>query len=122
MKLLGKIENSLVYEVARGQYIIVSYDEESGRERYEVTNVWSNPLGRFAWEFTKCSSAPGMEDKCLEIIRKNKSQIAEKLKALSEAAERDEELARMNEETLTELDEKLASMEEGEVWDWDDDD
>ena len=116
MKLLGKIEESLVFEYERGRYIIVYVDEENEESRWEVTPVWSNPLGRFAWHFTKCSSDPKEQD-CLDVIRENKSEIVERLNELN-AVWADKDRAEMFGDVLDELDETLDSLKEGEVWTW----
>jgi len=121
MKLLGKIEESLVFEYERGKYIIVFYDEDSGQERVEVTSNWSNPLGRFAWHFTKCSSDP-RESKCLSIISKNKSDVVSRLNELNELYQNNEEFRRDVESDLDELDDVLEEMGEGDVWNWEEDD
>ena len=117
MKLIGKIEGSLVYEMGRGRYVIVSC-EEDGRERWEVTPVWSSPLGRFAWTFTKCSSDP-REARCLEILKRDKDAINKELEKLNRLWAKDETEESLG-PVLDELEEKLDSMEDGEVWDWDD--
>ena len=113
MKLIGKLDESLVYEVERGKYIIVIYDEEEGDGRCEVTSNWTNPLGRFAWSFTKCETDE-KEPVCIDIISEHKSEIAQKLSQIDEFM-KNEEYAQWVTECAIENEETLSEMREGET-------
>lgn len=116
LKLIAKVEESLVFEVERGMYIIVfPGDKERAEGRCEVTPCWTNPLGRFAWYCSKCSSDP-KEDKCIEIIEKNKDRIFENLKELEEAYKNNPEL---REGAALCCEEMLNDMKDGEIVSWD---
>ena len=113
MKLIGKLDESLVYEIDRGKYIIVIIDEDSGNQWIDVTSNWTNPLGRFAWSFTKCSSDP-KEEACLKLIEERKGYIAEKLEQIDKMMER-EDYAEWVRECAIENEASLAEMAEGET-------
>ena len=113
MKLIGKLDESLVYEVERGKYIIVVIDEDTGESRCEVTTDWTNPLGRFAWSFTKCESDE-KEPQCLEAIEAHKEEIAEKLNSIDESL-KNEEFAEWVRESAIENEQSLAEMANGET-------
>ena len=119
LKLIAKVEESPVFEVDRGMYIIVKLDgdrtENRDLSRCEVTPCWTNPLGRFAWYCSKCGSDPS-EDECIKLIEKNKDYILESLNKLSEVYKEYPELQKENAECCEET---LNSMKEGETVSWD---
>lgn len=115
LKLIAKVEESLVFEVERGMYIIVFLSDEKRVEgKCEVTPCWTNPLGRFAWYCSKCSSDP-KEDKCVELIEKNKDKIFEGLRELKEVYENHPKLRGENASCCEET---LNSMKDGEIISW----
>lgn len=118
LKLIAKVEESPVFEVDCGMYIIVKLDgnrtEDRDLSRCEVTACWTNPLGRFAWYCSKCSSDPS-EDECIKLIEKNKDYILESLNKLSEVYKEHPELQKENTECCEEV---LNSMKDGETVSW----
>ena len=111
MKLIGKLDDMLVYEVSRGKYVII--DPE--RERWMADWTWYGQLGRFCDTFTKCSEDED-ELKGVEVIEKNKDKILEALNNLPEA---DDEIGK---DYLKEQDEFYDSLEDGREFDWSDGD
>ena len=106
MKLIGKLDDMLVYEVERGKYIIV--DPETGRWTVEWT--WFGQLGRTCDTFTKLSEDAD-DEKGLEVIETNKSAILERLNDLEKS---DDDIGQ---EYLKEQDEFYDSLEENREYD-----
>ena len=111
MKLIGKLDDMLVYEVTRGKYIIV--DPNSGRWNTEWT--WYGQLGRYCDTFTKCSEDKE-DERCVEVIQENKDKI---LEALNRLKDTDDDIGK---EYLKEQDEFYDRLEEGREFDWSDGD
>ena len=110
MRLLGIMDDYLVYEVDRGQYIIV--DPETKRWTAEWT--WYGQLGRWCDRFTKCSVADG-EGKALEVIADNAEDILERLNKFAEDEDDD-----FRNTFLNEQEEFYNELEDGREYDWSD--
>lgn len=115
LELIAKIENALVFRAGRGKYItaVCDTDPDDGEDRSRIyINIpWTTPLGRWAFSVTKCSDDP-LEEKAIELIRKNKDKI---LKKLSEYDEFYKEHPEKLEEVEEESDEYLAELEDGQT-------
>ena len=108
MRLIGKLDDFLVYEVDDGKYIIVS--PESGKWKAEWT--WYGQLGRWCDTFTKCSEDEN-DLKCVEIIEKNKEKVLEALNKLKDIEQDD-----IGEEYLKEQKEFYERLSDGMEYDW----
>ena len=116
LKLIAKVEESLVFEVDKGLYIIArpSDSEYHIKGRCEVTPCWLNPLGRFAWNCSKCSS-DAKEAERIELMEENKDKILEELREWEETYEKRPEL---RDENAMRSEEMLSSMKDGEIVSW----
>lgn len=108
MRLLGKLNENPVFEVDEGQYVIVN--PKNGR--WNTTWAWSGLLGRNYDSFTKCSGCEE-EDKCLEIIRKNRDLVLDRLEIVSENAKSPD-----GKRVLEKQKEFYDSLEEGKKYIW----
>ncbi len=108
MKLIGKLDSSLVYEMDRGQYVIVDPDTK----RYIVTWTWFGLLGRNYDTFTKCDTADE-DDECLAIIEENLESIARKLSDVFGNVDTED-----GQEWLKDQDEFYNALEDGQVYNW----
>lgn len=108
MKMIGKLDEAPVFEVDRGQYVVVN--PETGR--WMVTWTWYGNLGRNFDTFMKCSSCDE-EDACLEIIEKDKEDILKQLNAVADNLGEEED-----NEILDEQDEFYDSLDENREYDW----
>ena len=114
-KLIAKVDEALVFEVGEGLYVTVYYEEDENgneiRSRVMDDTHWTNPLGRFAWSYTKCSSDP-KEDKCIEVIEKNMDRVLKKLNRVQEIYDEHPEA---KEEAIEISNEFLDGMQDGET-------
>ncbi len=108
MKLIGKIDDLPVYEFDEGQYVIVNPESE----RWMVTWVWYGNLGKNFDTFVKCQECEE-DDKCIEIIEKNKEDILDRLNDAFENSRSEN-----GKEFLKEQKEFYDSLEEGREYDW----
>lgn len=81
MKMIGKLDESPLFEVEEGKYISVSPSQEKCMTMW----CWYAVLGKWAETFEKCSEDPE-ELHCLDLIEKNKEEIAENLKGYEDEA------------------------------------
>ena len=102
------MDNLRVYELKRGAYVIV--DPNSGR--VATTWVWFGNLGRNCDTFTKGGENPD-DEKCVELIVKNKDDILRKLDGFEDNVESEE-----GKDFLDEQDEFYDGLEEGREFDW----
>ena len=109
LKLIAKIDDALVYEAGEGKYITVLCGQDGENGRVQINIPWTNPLGRFAFSVTKCSSDP-LEDEAIKVIEQNKDKIVERLADVDEMYEKHpEKLDQVVEESNAWLDD----LEEG---------
>lgn len=108
MKLIGKLDDNLVYEVDRGQYIVVNPDSD----RWTVEWLWYGQLGKWCDRFTKCGEDEN-DEKCLEIIENNKDEIRKQLNRAYESVDSD-----VGKEFLDEQDEFYDWLDENREYDW----
>lgn len=108
MKLIGKLDSSLVYEMDRGQYVIVDPDTK----HYVVTWTWLGLLGRNFDMFMKCDTADE-DDECLAIIEENLESIARKLSDVFGNVDTED-----GQEWLKDQDEFYNALEDGQVYNW----
>lgn len=79
MKMIGKLDESPVFEVEEGKYIAVSPERETCMPMWS----WYAVLGKWAETFEKCSESPD-ELRCLDLIEQNKEQLAEALNSYAD--------------------------------------
>jgi len=108
MKMIGKLDGVPVFEVDRGQYVIVNPEAE----RWMVTWTWYGNLGRNFDTFEKAESCDE-EDACMEIIEKNKEDILKQLNAVADNLGGEEE-----DELLSEQDEFYDSLDSNREYSW----
>ena len=111
LKLIAKIDDALVYEVGEGKYITVFCGENGKKGKVQVNIPWTNPLGRFVFSVTKCSSDP-MEDEAIKVIEENKAKIVERLSAIDEMYDKHPEKL---EQVVEESNNWLDDLEEGKT-------
>lgn len=113
-KLIAKVEEALVFEVGDGLYVTVYCDQDKDDKidtsKVQVNIPWTNPLGRFAWSYTKCSSDP-LEEECISVIEKNKEEIVERLNRIQEMYNENPE---MRDEVIEISNEYLDGLKDGE--------
>ena len=97
-----------VYELKRGAYVVVNPETE----RVMTTWVWFGNLGRNYDTFMKGGENPD-DDKCVEVIEKNKDKILRSLEGFDEIAESDD-----GQEFLDEQEKFYDSLEEGKTYDY----
>ena len=106
MKYIGKLDDLPVYEFKRGAYVIVDPEDE----KVITTWVWLGNLGKNFDTFTKGGENPD-DDRCVEIIEKNKDKIIDRLMEIDPDDEDEEEW-------LKEQDEFYESLDEGREYDY----
>lgn len=108
MKLIGKLDDALVYEVDRGQYIVV--DPET--KRWTVTWSWYAQLGRACDSFTKLEHSEE-DDECLDVIEDNLPEMLDALNALD-----DEGKSKIRGEYMEEQDDFYEGLDENREYNW----
>lgn len=76
MKYLGLFNGMPLYEIVKGTYVMVNVEDE----RILFSSYWLGHLDRYGVTFTRGGENPD-DEKCIEIIEKNKDRI---LKAVEE--------------------------------------
>ena len=108
MKYIGKLDDLPVYEFKRGAYVIVNPESE----KVITTWNWLGNLGRNFDTFIKGGENPD-DEKCVEVIEKNKDRIIKQVKDYHENAESDE-----GKEWLDEQDAFYDNLDEGREYDY----
>ena len=85
VKYLGLFNGLPLYEIVRGAYVIVDPEEK----KILLSGNWFGHLDRYGETFTKGGENKD-DDKCIEIMRKNKDEILGLARAANERVEENE--------------------------------
>lgn len=103
MKYLGLFNGMPLYEIVKGTYVMVNVENES----VLFSRYWLGHLDRYGDTFTKGGENPN-DEKCIEIIEKNKDSILKAVEAFSDGLDTEEAEAEFKEQ-----DNFYNSLEEG---------
>ena len=85
MKYLGLFNGLPLYEIVKGTYVIINVEHEN----VMFSRYWLGHLSRYGETFTRGGENPD-DEKCIEIIEKNKDRILEAAEDFSKGLDSDE--------------------------------